>query len=208
MLKQLTTTAALIAFTLPAFAQDGGMTPVAEMPAGIYKNDPSHTSLTFKVSHAGLSHYTARFTSVEADLNFDPADVTKSSLSVTVDPASIRTDYPYADKKDFDKELGTGADWFNAGEYPNVTFTSTAIEKTGDTTGKVTGDLTLLGVTKPVTLDITFNGAYKSKPFANVPALGFSATGVMKRSDWGLDTYVPMIGDEVTLLIETELEQK
>ena len=182
-------------------------TPYNEMPAGVYGLDNTHASLTWKVSHFGLADYTARFTDFDVELDFNPEDPTKSSLNVTVDPASVRTDYPTPEKEDFDKKLSKGADWFNAGEFPKITFTSTSIKMTGEDTGEVTGDLTFLGVTKPATLDVTFNGAYAEKPFAGVPALGFSATGTIKRSDWGFDTYVPAIGDEVDLVIEVELQQ-
>ncbi len=189
----------------PALAQT---TPLAEMPAGVYSADLSHSSVTFKVNHLGLSNYTARFTKIDAELTFDPADPTKSKLSATIDPASVRTDFPKPEEKDFDKKLAQDESWFNAGKYPSITFTSTKIEKTDDKTGKVTGDLTFLGVTKPVTLDVTFNGAYAKAPFSEVPALGFSARTTIKRSDWGFSTYVPTIGDDVEIIIETEMHKK
>lgn len=199
--------AALLCMTAitPALAQT---TPLSEMPAGIYVADPAHTSVTFKVNHLGLSNYTARFAKVEAEVDFNPATPTASKLKVSIDPTSVRTDYPTPEEKDFDKKLGTDAAWLNATKFPTITFASTAIEKTGDTTGKLTGDLTFLGVTKPVTLDVTFNGAYAKAPFSEIPALGFSAQGKIKRSDWGFDTYVPNIGDDVELIIETELHKK
>ena len=117
---------------------------------------------------------------------------------------SIETDYPNKEKKDFNKELATSSDWFNAGEYPTITFTSTEIEKTGEATGTMTGTLDFLGVSKPVTLDVTFNDAMAVQPFSQKPALGFSAHGTLTRSDWGMTTYVPNIGDEVEILIEAE----
>ncbi len=193
------------ALETPAIAQTAAP---GTLPAGIYVSDETHTSVTFKVSHMGLSHYTARFAKAEAELNFDPADPTKSSVKASVDPLSIKTDYPYPDKKDFDKELSTSADWLNAGKFPAITFTSTRIEKTGDTTGKMHGDLTLLGVTKPVTFDVTFNGAYAEHPMSKQPAMGFSATGKIKRSDFDFNQYIPMIGDDVDLLIEIEFKKK
>ncbi len=191
---------------IAALALGASVTSAAavEAPTGAYKLDPTHASVTFKVSHLGLSNYTARFSKIDADLAFDAADMTKSKLNVTIDPVSIRTDYPFADKKDFDKKLATDAEWFNAEFYPEITFTSTAVEMTGEKTAKVTGDLTLLGVTKPVTLDVTLNGAMKEHPFVKKPAIGFSATGSIKRSEFGFDKYVPMIGDDVALLIEAE----
>lgn len=198
-----TTLAALgaLAFIPSAYAQ----TPIAEMPAGVYKIDPTHASLIWKVSHIGLSNYTARFTDFDADLNLNPENLEDSELSVIVNPLSVETDYPAEEKgKDFNKELATGESWFNAGTFADIKFTATDIEITGDNTGKVIGDLELLGVTKPITLDVVFNNAMVEAPFSKKPTLGFSATGTMMRSDWGFDTYVPNIGDEVTLLIEAE----
>ena len=98
-----------------------------------------------------------------------------------------------------------GADWFDAAKFPSATFVSTKVEKTSATKGKVTGDLTIHGVTKPVVLDVTFNGAGQN-PIAAVPQLGFSATTKIKRSDFGVAQYIPMVGDEVTLTIESEFQ--
>jgi polyisoprenoid-binding protein YceI len=161
------------------------LVPVGQLPAGAYKLDLSHASLTWKVSHLGLSDYTARFAKFDAELTLSPGDMTKSSVVVTVDPKSIRTDYPYASENDFDKKLSMSDD------------------KTFD----LHGDLTLLGVTKPVVLRGRLNGAYLAKPFSDVAAVGFSATGEIKRSDWGLDAYIPSIGDKVALQIEAEFHQ-
>jgi polyisoprenoid-binding protein YceI len=176
----------------------------ADVPAGAYKLDPTHASLTWRVGHMGLSNYTARFTKLAADLTYDPKDPTKSSINVTVDPRSIRTDYPNAAEKDFDKELTDGASFFNSPKFAEIRFVSKRLEKTGDKTGRMTGDLTLLGVTKPVTLEVTFNGSFKEHPMTKQPALGFSATGTVKRSEFGMTHLVPYISDEVKLQIEAE----
>lgn len=178
--------------------------PVADVPAGTYVLDKTHASLTWKVSHLGLSKYTARFIAFDAKLEFDPNAVEAAKLTAEIDPTSIRTDYPFADKKNFDNILATESTWFNAPKFPKITFTSTKVERTGEKTGKVTGDLSLLGVSKPVTLDVTFNGGMKEQPFAKKPALGFSAKGTIKRSDWGMGYLVPNVGDEVELLLEVE----
>lgn len=188
--------------TAPAYAND--MTAWKDMPAGIYTVDKTHASLIWKVSHAGLSNYTARFKSYDAEINFDPADITKSSVTAKIDPATLETDYVATAEKDFNKNLITKEEWFNAGKFPEITFKSTKIEVTGENTGKIHGDLTFLGVTKPVTLDATFNGAYALQPFSKKPAMGFSATGSLNRSDFGMSTYVPMIGDKVDIIIEAE----
>jgi polyisoprenoid-binding protein YceI len=183
------------------------LTPAADMPAGAYKVDPNHAFVLWKVKHTELSTYVARFTKFDATIDFNPKDVTKSTVTAKIDPTSIETDY-VPGERDFNKELAQDETWFNAGKFPDITFKSTKVEKTGDNTGVVTGDLTLLGVTKPVTLDVTYNGAYADQPFSHKPTLGFAAVGVIKRSDWGLATYVPMIGDEVTLEIHGEFAQE
>lgn len=178
-------------------------TPAAELPAGTYKLDPTHASLIWKVNHMGLSNYTGRFTKFDATLTYDPKDPAKSTLEVTVDPTSVETDYPNPEKEDFNKKL-QGAEWFNAGKYSAITFRSTGVTSQDDKHGIVTGDLNFLGQTKPLTLNVTFNGGMAEHPFAKKPAMGFSATGTMKRSNWGFDTYIPTLGDEVQLIIEAE----
>ncbi len=178
-----------------------------QMPAGIYNIDKTHASVVWKVNHLGLSDYVARFTSVDAVLDFNPKSPEKSSVTVRIDPKSLRTDYPYPDKEDFDGKLSTGEGWFNSEKFPEISFKSVSIERTGDCTGIMKGDLTFLGVTKSVDLNVTFNGSFLKKPFSGMPALGFSATGVIKRSEFGMATYVPNIGDEVAIEIEAEFTQ-
>ncbi|MFP4386354.1 MAG: YceI family protein [Alphaproteobacteria bacterium] len=178
------------------------------MPAGLYNLDKTHASLIWKVSHLGLSNYTARFTNFDATLTFDPENPENSTLVATIDPTSIQTDYPYPEKKDFNAELINGKQWFNASQHDQITFESTHIERTGDNTGLMTGSLSFLGLTKPVTLEVTFNGAMVENPFSKKPTLGFSAQGSLNRSKWGMDTYVPNIGDQVTFLIEAEFAKE
>lgn len=175
-----------------------------QMPAGIYDVDKTHASVVWKVNHLGLSDYVARFTSVDATLDFNPTSPEKSTISVRIDPTSLKTDYPYPEEENFDEVLSKGEGWFNSVKFPQIAFESRSIEKTSDNEGIMTGDLTFLGVTKPVRLNVVFNGAFLKKPFTGVPALGFSATGTIKRSDFGMDTYVPNIGDDVKIEIEAE----
>lgn len=194
--------AAVLALSNAAAAQAQLAT---EAPAATYKIDLTHTSVTFKVSHLGLSNYTGRFAKIDGTMTFDPAKPEASKLEVSIDPLSIRTDYPNVEKVNFDKELAESPKWFNAGTAKAITFKSTAVKMTGAKTADVTGDLTLLGVTKPTTLKVVFNGGMKEHPFAKKPAIGFSATGNVKRSDYGMTHLVPNIGDEVALIIESEL---
>lgn len=173
-----------------------------DVPSGTYQSDPFHTNLLWSVTHFGLSHYYGRFDGINAKLDLNADDVSKSKLTVTVDPKSVDVNYP-GDPKKFSDEIA-GTKFFDAAQYPLITFTSTEIALTGEKTGTVTGDLTFHGVTKPVTLNVTLNNAYKSHPMSKKPTIGFSATTTFKRSDFGVNTLVGPISDEVNLIIETE----
>ena len=170
--------------------------------AGNYVLDPSHASVTWSLSHAGLSQYTARFDDISGTLNFNPDAPETSSVDISIASDSVSTGLPK-----FDETLGSEAKYFNASVYPEIRFTSTSAKKLTETTGTVTGDLSFRGTTLPVTLQTTFNGAGKSFGHPG-DTLGFSATGVIKRSDFGMDTLLNFgIGDDVTLRIEAEFNQ-
>lgn len=185
----------------PAVAQGARI----DVPAGDYVVDKTHASVTWKVSHLGLSQYTARFTAFDMALVLDPADPTRSSIGVTIDPKSVKTDFPFPEKEDFDKVVAEK--FLGAGQHPTITFQSSSLKATGAKTGKLTGNLTLMGVTKPVTLDVTLNGAMVH-PFRKIPVVGFSASGTFKRSDFGSAALQGPIGDEVTVIIEAEFFKK
>ena len=181
--------------------------PASPGLAGNYKVDPTHVSVTFKVSHMGLSKYTGRFAGVDASAFYDPENPAKSRVEASIDPRSVRTDYSATETRNFDRDLA-GPDWFNAIKFPAITFKSTAIEVTGPATAKIKGDLTMLGVTRPIVLDTTMNGAMTTHPFTLGPAFGISATGVVDRAAFGLNAYEGMVGTEVTILIEAEFQKK
>jgi polyisoprenoid-binding protein YceI len=180
--------------------------PKADIPAGDYTLDKHHATLVFRVNHLGFSNYTAAFADFDAKLRFDQNNAAASTLEVTIDPKSLTLPAP---PEGFLTEL-TGPQWLNAATYPAITFKSTKIETTGPDTGKVTGDLTLHGVTKPVTLDVTYNGGYAGHPMDPHARIGFSAKGTFKRSDFGIAFGVPAPGttmgvsDEVQVAIEAE----
>lgn len=206
-LAYLALTAALL--TAPAALAAPGVSSVkpADLPAGHYVLDKSHAVLTAKLKHMGFSNYTLRFTKLDADFQYDPKSPATTKLNVTVDPASLDT----ATGADafglkFSKEL-TGDGWLEAAKYPTITFVSTAINVGDGQHGSVTGDLTFHGVTKPVVLDVTFNGV-GSGMIPLTTRTGFSATTTIKRSEYGVGKYAPLIGDDVTLNIEVEFEKK
>lgn len=182
----------------PALAQTS-----LNVPAATYTIDPRHTQIIFSVRHMGLSTFFGRFGHITGTLNFDPAMPEKSVLNAQIDMASIQTHV-----EALDKELSSSL--FQADKFPTATFVSTSSMKTGANTGTVTGNLTIAGVTKPVTLNVTFNGGRNSPIPLQPYRIGFDATASVRRSDFGL-THVMwsgMVGDEVTLWIECELEKK
>jgi polyisoprenoid-binding protein YceI len=181
-------------------ARADSSTDVSAMPAGTYQLDPNHASITFKINHLGFSHYTGRFDQMEATLNFNPAAPDQSALNVTIYPNSINTN-----NAKLEEEL-RGDKYFDVIKFPRATFQSTKIERTGSAAGKVTGDFTFLGVTHTLTLDVTLVGA-GTRPMDSKKVIGFSATGTMKRSDWGLTNLLPLVGDDVALEIEAEFDK-
>lgn len=199
----------------PAAATAASTAPVEYGATGTYAIDPAHTSVTWRVNHFGLSKYTGRFKTVDATLQFNSEDPAANSITVTIDPRSVETDYPadykagHADSPyaSWNEDLGRNANWLNADAFPQITFVSTSATKETASTGKVTGDLTFLGVTKPVTLDVTYNGKANFPWAPEADKIGFSAKTVLKRSDFGNATYAPNIGDEVEVIIETEFQQ-
>lgn len=183
---------------------DPAATKPIEAPSGVYASDPAHTSLTWKIGHMGLSNYTARMSDVKIALRFDAADVEKSSVSATIGAGSFDTGYPGKDK-DFDAEIASDM-IMKAAQFPTITFTSTSVKQTSPTTADINGDLTMMGVTRPVTLSATYNGSMATHPFVKVPAIGFSARTVIDRTEFG-NTFLAgsALSDKVEIVIETEL---
>jgi polyisoprenoid-binding protein YceI len=172
----------------------------AKVPAGDYVLDKRHASLTVKIVHMGFSHYTMRFDGLDGGFTYDPANWQATKATFTVDPKSVDTN-----DLSFNKQI---AGYFEADKYPTISFVSTDIQGQ-DGKGTVTGDLTFHGVTKPVTLDVTFAGAgHGVTPIGT--RLGFSGSTQIKRSDFGLSNFVlnQFTGDEVDVLFEVEFEKK
>jgi polyisoprenoid-binding protein YceI len=195
----------LLALALSFAPRSGAAQGRPDVPAGEYRADPGHTSVTWRVSHFGLSSYTARFARVDATLRLDPMRPAESRLTVVVDPLSVRTDF--SGPPDFDAEISRGAQFLNADAHPRIGFASTRVEMTGEHTARIHGELSMLGVTRPLVIEARLNGAMREHPIDRVPVLGFSGRAVVQRSAWGLTHLVPHIGDEVEVLIETEFQQ-
>lgn len=170
-----------------------------------YRLDKDYTAINFSWSHLGLSRQSARLTAAEGRVNFDPANPEASAIDVTMKSANISTGI-----RDFDFLLKS-PEYFNAAQFPLIMFKSTAIRQLSDKTGQVMGDLTIKGITRPVALNVVWNfsGEHplaKVNPnYRDVQVSGFSATAVLRRSDWDLSLAVPFVSDEIRLSIETEL---
>lgn len=178
--------AALLAFAGSAFAA-----PVT------YKIDPNHTNVIAQWSHFGFSNPIANFGKADGTIVYDADNVAASSVQVTLPLSGLNSFV-----KAFDEHL-LSADFFDAEKFPAATFKSTRVEAAGEGKLKVTGDLTIKGITKPVVLDVTLNKAGE-QPMAKRAAIGFDATATVKRSDFGVDKFTPAVSDEVSLRITTE----
>ena len=165
-----------------------------------YTVDQSHAQIVFTYNHLGYSTGTGMFSGYAGTVAYDKANPAASSVTVSCPVTSMLTGW----QARFDHFMS--ADFFAATDDEMVTFTSTAVELTGEKTGKITGDLTLNGVTKSVVLDatLTTEGAYPLPPFEGKPALGFNATTTLLRSDFGLGAYAPFISDDVQVQISFE----
>lgn len=162
-----------------------------------YKIDPNHTDVVAGWSHFGFSHPVAHFGKVDGTITYDPAKPAASSVQVTIPLDGLNSHVP-----DFDEHLKS-ADFFDAAKYPTITFKSTKVEAAGEKKLKVTGDLTVHGVTKPAVLDVSIN-KIGEQPMAKRAAAGFDASTTLKRSDFGLGKYAPNVSDEVSIRITTE----
>lgn len=165
--------------------------------AETYTFDVPHTQLIFYVDHIGFSKSEGQFEEFSGSFEFDETDVTAANVNLVVQTASIDMGL-----QKWDDHM-KNADFFDVEKHPTMTFVSTAVASDDGKTGVLTGDLTILGVTKPVTLDVTFNKT-GIHPFSKKFVAGFSATGNFKRSDFGMTYGIPAIGDDVELRIEVE----
>ena len=182
----LALTAGLLA-AAPSFAADA------------YKVDPTHAWAVYQVANRPGSNEMGNFEKVSGDIVLDKADVTKSSVKIEIATTSLHTGLAQRDK-----DLSS-PDFFNSGEFPKMTFVSTKVEKTGDNAAKVTGDFTLLGVTKPVTLDVSFYGEKPLPWDAKTLKAGFSARGSIKPTDFGMKKFGDYgFGPDANLMLEID----
>lgn len=185
-----------LAAALVLAAAGAAAAPVApaSVQAGAYKIEPTHTRVLFAVDHFGTSTWYGDFTHASGTLTLDPKAPAASKLEVSVPMETVSTTNSV-----LDGELKS-ADWFDAAKFPAMTFKSTKVTPTGPATADVAGELTLHGVTKPVVLHAKFKGAGVN-PLTKAYTVGFDATGRIKRSEFGVTKYVPIVGDEVDLIL-------
>jgi polyisoprenoid-binding protein YceI len=172
-------------------------TTEARVPTGRYQLDPHHWSITFDIDHFKYSRFTMRFDRATAQLDWSEGGLDRSAVAVTIDAGSIDTNVPLLDR------MVKGPDMFDVSRYPEIKFVSTRFERTGDASGKLTGNLTIHGTTQPVTLEATFNG-FAPDPLTKQDTLGFSADGRFSRAKFGLSTWYPAVGDDVHVRIQAE----
>lgn len=206
---------AAAALVLAGCNQQAETPPAAEAPAvevnapsGAYTLDPNHSTVSVSAQHFGLAQYTLRFNKLTGTLNFNAENPAQSTIEATVDVTSLDT--PYTGERDFDAELQNSS-WLDSASFPTATFRSTAVEQTGANTARVTGNLTLHGVTRPLTLDVTYSGSHSPHPLGmQVSSIGFSARGTIERSQFGVRELLASAGandgvsDRVELVIEAE----
>lgn len=172
----------------------------AKVQAGVYTLDPSHTAVAGRINHLGFSATTIRFGKASGELSYDPAHPETSKLDVSIDIASLSTDWEARDA-----EL-KGPGFFNAAKFPTARFTADSLTKIDAGHAKLAGKLTLLGVTKPVEMTVTLLG-FGTGMMGDTRA-GFEAHGTIKRSDFGMTAFLPAVGDTVDLAIDAEFSRK
>ncbi len=162
-----------------------------------YQIEKNHTSVTWFANHFGYSNPSGKFTDIDGTITFDEKSPATSAVDVTIKIASLSTGLPK-----FEQHLKT-ADFFNVEKYETAKFVSKKVVVTGKNKAKVHGELTLVGVTKPVVLDVKFNKIGTS-PITQKETVGFSATAEIARSEFGINYAIPGVSDKVKLLIEAE----
>jgi polyisoprenoid-binding protein YceI len=190
----MTALLALSSLAPHAMAQQVASKDPNAVKAGDYKVEPYHTQIGFSISHFGFTDFSGFFSGASGTLTLDTAKVGISKLDVSLPVQSVLTTVSVLD------DQLKGDQWFDAAKFPTATFVSTKITKTGRDTATIVGDLTLHGVTRPVTLKARLIGA-GADPLAKAFTVGFEATGEIKRSDFGIKQYLPLLGDDVTLRI-------
>lgn len=186
--------ACLVVMTCVSFAVQAQQLGI---PSGLYAVDPGHAYVTFSYKHQGLSYPLLRAVDVNGELELDASDIENSNVAIAIATDSIRSNVDY-----FDRELASPK-FFNATKFPHITFTAQRLAMHDEESGVLEGEVTIRGVTRPLELDVTINGAM-AHPMTGTPVLGVSATGSLNRTNFELDRFVPAVSDRVDIGIEIE----
>ena len=195
-----TTIALLGSLTVLGTVATAHAADLSGVPSGEYQVDPTHAYINFQYNHLGLSNPSLSFDDFTVDLTLDNEDLTQTTVAVTIDPASIVTGSQTW------KDHLTSSEWFDVENNPEITFQSTSVEEVGEGELQITGDLTVKGETKPVTLDVNVNAAM-DHPMTGEPVIGLDASSELLRSDFGLGAFAPNVSDEVALSISVEMNK-
>lgn len=191
-----------------AETQIASMTNPSDLVAtnGTYVSDPTHTSLVWSAPHLGLSDYRVRMDGVAITVELNADDPSLSSVTAEIDPLSVSTGYP-DESVGWNEKVATDDDKLDGDTYPSITYRSTSVTRTGDRTARIDGELTLLGITRPVSMDAEYFGSIAEHPFANgAPAIGFSATGTFDRTAFGNTAdFGGSLGNMITVDVHAEL---
>ncbi|MBN9507209.1 MAG: YceI family protein [Altererythrobacter sp.] len=182
-----------------------GQLDPSRVQAGTYKTDKNHSLVGWRINHFGFNDYFGIFGDVDATLTIDPANLSAAKVDATIPINPVLASQALRDHLLRDGQDGKKPDFFGSKQQP-AHFVSTKVEASGNK-ATITGNFTLNGVTKPVTIDAQFTGAGNSM-MGNKLTLGFEGTATIKRSDFGLTTFVPMVSDEVELQISTAFEKQ
>ncbi|MGI4878487.1 MAG: YceI family protein [Janthinobacterium lividum] len=200
MIARILPLVALVAFAAPVAAQKVN-TDANTVPAGSYTIDPGHTKVLFSIVHMGFTDYYGQFPGTTGTAVLDPRNPGADRVDVTVPVRTVSTT-----NATLDGEL-VAPDWFDAAKFPTMHFVSTSVTPTGPGTARVAGDLTLHGVTRPVVLDAIFKGSGVN-PLNKSYTTGFTISGKILRSEFGVSKYIPMLSDAVDLIISAAFEKK
>lgn len=174
---------------------------VVEIKPGNYQLDPAHTAVIFKVDHMGFSKFVGRFNEVSATLDFNAEQIELSSLQAIVNVASIDVNNAGLE------ESLRGRFWLDTERFPQAVFQTTSAQPISDKVVRFQGDLTLMGATHPITVDVTINGAATNRINGKY-TMGFSAQAQFARSQFGLDQYLGVVGDNIELEIHSEFQRR
>ena len=179
-----------------------------DVASGLYSLDKTHAFLTWTVKHNNISDYSVNFTDFDAILEFDADNPANSKIELTINPMGLETKYPDANKKaDWENKLATDDSFFDATQYPEISFVSTDIQVDGDTVGRVTGDLSFRGMQQSVTMDVSYGGVANPPWFGQRDVIGFNASTSLDRSDFGMTNLRGIVSDQVIIEFSGEFIQ-